>query len=83
MLLLLFILLFLVVKRSLKESSTWNSFASTVETEIKKILEEKDVTNKTEKKPEQSETIELINKLISEYMDWMGYKSTNSMFKTG
>lgn len=39
--------------------------------------------NKTEKKPEQSETIELINKLISEYMDWMGYKSTNSMFKIG
>lgn len=38
---------------------------------------------RTEKKPEQSETIELINKLISEYMDWMGYKLTNSMFKKG
>ncbi|KAL4120917.1 hypothetical protein QTP88_013524 [Uroleucon formosanum] len=70
-----------VVKQSLQDSSTWNSFASTVETEIRKILEEKCVINIIEKKPEQSETIELINKLISEYMDSMGYKLTNSMFK--
>ncbi|XP_003243938.1 uncharacterized protein LOC100571869 [Acyrthosiphon pisum] len=69
------------VKRSLIDNSTWNSFASTVETEIRKILEEKDVINIKEKKPEQSETNELINKLISEYMDFMGYKLTNSMFK--
>lgn len=39
--------------------------------------------NIIEKKPEQSETIELINKLIFEYMDSMGYKLTNSMFKKG
>jgi len=41
------------------------------------------VINIIEKKPEQSETNELINKLISEYMDFMGYKLTNSMFKKG
>ncbi|CAI6347775.1 unnamed protein product [Macrosiphum euphorbiae] len=69
------------VKRSLIDKSTWNSFASTVETEIRKILEEKDVINIIEKKPELSETNELINELISEYMDFMGYKLTNSMFK--
>ncbi|XP_022181194.1 uncharacterized protein LOC111041266 [Myzus persicae] len=71
-----------VVKQSLKDGPNWNNFALTVETEIRKILKEKRVINSTtEKKPEQSETIELINKLISEYMDWMGYKLTNSMFK--
>jgi len=41
------------------------------------------VINTTKNKPEQTETIELINKLIFEYMDWMGYKLTNSMFKKG
>jgi len=55
-----------------------------VETEMKKIFEEKNLTNNiTKKDPEQTETIELINKLISEYMDWMGYRLTNSMFKKG
>ncbi|CAH1737290.1 uncharacterized protein LOC114128491 [Aphis gossypii] len=70
-----------VVKQSLKDGPNWDSFVSTVETEIRKILENKRVINTTKNKPEQSETIELINKLIFEYMDWMGYKLTNSMFK--
>ncbi|KAF0760367.1 LisH domain-containing protein [Aphis craccivora] len=70
-----------VVKQSLKDGSNWDSFVSTVETEIRKILENKRVINTTKNKPEQTETIELINKLIFEYMDWMGYKLTNSMFK--
>ncbi|XP_015376043.1 PREDICTED: uncharacterized protein LOC107170437 isoform X2 [Diuraphis noxia] len=71
-----------VVKQSLKNGPNWDTFTSTVENEIKKILREKGVINiTTEKKPVPSETIELINKLITEYMDWMGYKLTNSMFK--
>lgn len=78
-----YIFYFLVVKQSLKDGPNWDSFVSTVETEIRKILENKRVINTTKNKPEQSETIELINKLIFEYMDWMGYKLTNSMFKKG
>jgi len=56
---------------------------STVETEVIKLLEGKSTINTIKKKPQQSETIELINKLISEYMDWMGYKLTNTMFMKG
>ncbi|KAL5242638.1 hypothetical protein ACI65C_010048 [Semiaphis heraclei] len=70
------------VKQSLKNGPNWNSFASTVQTEIEKILKKKGLINiKTEKKPVPSDTIELINNLISEYMDRMEYKLTNSMFK--
>ncbi|XP_026806670.1 uncharacterized protein LOC113549522 isoform X2 [Rhopalosiphum maidis] len=70
-----------VVKQSLKDGPNWNNFVSTVETEIKKILENKRVINIAKNKPVQSETTELINKLIFEYMDWMGYQLTNTMFK--
>ncbi|XP_025198964.1 uncharacterized protein LOC112597219 [Melanaphis sacchari] len=70
-----------VVKQSLKNSPTWNNFVSTVEAEINKILVNKRMISTTKNKPEQSETIELINKLISEYLDWMGYELTNSTFK--
>ncbi|XP_060849694.1 uncharacterized protein LOC132928814 [Rhopalosiphum padi] len=70
-----------VVKQSLKDGPNWNNFVSTVETEIKKILVNKRVINIAKNKPVQSETTELINKLIFEYMDWMGYQLTNTMFK--
>lgn len=61
----------------------WNSLVSTVETEVIKLFEDKNVINISKKKPEQPETVELINTLISEYMDWMGYKFTNAMFMKG
>lgn len=68
---------------SLKESPMWNSLISTVEAEVIKLFENKGILNITNKKPQQSEIIDLINKLISEYMDWMGYKLTCSMFTKG
>jgi len=54
-----------------------------MEAEVIKLLEDESTINTIKKKPQQSETIELINKLISEYMDWMGYKFTNTMFMKG
>lgn len=54
-----------------------------METEVIKLFKEKNVINTTKNKPQNTEMIELINKLIFEYMDWMGYKLTNSMFAKG
>lgn len=54
-----------------------------MEAEVIKLFESKSTINTIKKKPQQPETIQLINKLISEYMDWMGYKVTNTIFMTG
>lgn len=76
--------MFLVFKKSLKESLTWNTFVSTIENDVLKILENKDIIHTNKKKfQQQPEIIELINKLISEYLNWMEYKSTNTMFMKG
>lgn len=61
----------------------WNNIVSTIETEIIKQFEEKGVKNLMTKKPEQPKEVDLINKLILEYMDWMGYKLTSTMFVKG
>lgn len=76
--------MFLVFKKSLKESSTWNTLVSTIENDAIKLLENKGIIHMDKKESQQHpEIIGLINKLISEYMDWMGYKSTNTMFLRG
>lgn len=76
--------MFLVFKKSLKESLTWNTLVSTIENDAIKILENKGIIHMDKKESRQHpEIIGLINKLISEYMDWMGYKSTNTMFMKG
>ncbi|VVC36111.1 LIS1 homology motif,FGFR1 oncogene partner (FOP), N-terminal dimerisation domain [Cinara cedri] len=72
--------LFKAVKQSLIDNSLWNNLISNVETEIIKLFEEKGTISTSNIKPQQPEMIELINKLIFEYMDWMGYKLTNSVF---
>lgn len=61
----------------------WNSLVSTVEAEVIKLFEDKAIINTNNKKPQQPDSVELINKLISEYMDWMGYNLTYSMFAKG
>lgn len=68
---------------NLKKSPTWKSLISTVETEVIKLFESKGIINIPDNKPEQPEIVELINKLISEYMNRMGYKLTCSMFAKG
>jgi len=55
----------------------------TVESEVINILEHKGIINITNKNTHQSEIIEIVNKLISEYMDQMGYTLTNTMFLKG
>lgn len=71
---------FSVVIQSLKDNSSWNRLLSNVENEVSKLIIKKE-TSKA--KPQQPEIIELINKLIFEYMDWMGYKFTKSVFTKG
>lgn len=56
---------------------------SNVEAEVIKVFEEKSLISTEKRKPQQPEMTELINKLIIEYMDWMGYKLTKSVFTKG
>lgn len=74
---------FSVIKQSLKNSPVWENLVSSVGDEVMKLFLDKHVTNATKQKPRQPEIVQLINKLISEYMDWMGYKLTNNMFLRG
>lgn len=72
-----------VVRDSLKQTPVWNNLISTMEAEIIKLFEGKGEINVTKTKLAQPEIIELVNKLIYEYMDWMGYKLTGNAFKKG
>lgn len=71
------------VLMSLRGSPIWSSMVSTVEAEVMKLLENKNNVNATKKHLQHPENVELINKLIYEYMDWMGYKLTSTMFAKG
>ncbi|XP_025408830.1 uncharacterized protein LOC112682442 [Sipha flava] len=70
------------IKQSLKKSDTWNHSICMEELEaaVTKLLLEKHVINETNEKPQQPEIVEMINQLILEYIDHMGYSLTKNVF---
>lgn len=76
-------MIFSDIQMSLRGSPMWSSMVSTVEAEVMKLLENKNKINETKNHIQPPETTELINKLIFEYMNWMGYKLTSTMFTKG
>lgn len=63
----------------------WNRSICMVELEaaVVKLLIDKHIINETIEKPQQPEIVELINQLIFEYMDHMGYSLTKNVFIKG
>lgn len=72
-----------IKQRLQKNSVLWNRLLTTVETEVLDMFEQKSFIDTTKTQPKQPEDVELTNMLISEYMDWMGYKMTNTIFTKG
>lgn len=72
-----------IKQRLQKNTILWNRLLSTVESEVLDMFEKKSLIDTTETPPKQPEEVEITNMLISEYMDWMGYKMTNSIFMKG
>lgn len=54
-----------------------------LEAAVVKILEEKRTINTKKEKPQQPEIVELINNLILDYIDHMGYSLTKNIFLKG
>jgi hypothetical protein len=54
-----------------------------LEAAVTKLLLEKHVINETNEKPQQPEIVEMINQLILEYIDHMGYSLTKNVFIKG
>ncbi|XP_050422006.1 uncharacterized protein LOC126834252 isoform X2 [Adelges cooleyi] len=71
---------FEVVKQRLEQNSTWNDLLSKVRDEVIEVLETDGQIAVAKEKPKQTETVELINGLVSEYMKWMGYGLSDRMF---
>lgn len=76
--------LFSDIKQCLQKNPIfWEKLLSTVETEVLNIFEQKSCIDTKKTQPKQPEEVELTNMIISEYMDWMGYKMTNTVFMKG
>lgn len=77
-------LFFSDIKQSLQKNPIlWDRLLSTVETEVLNMFEQKSFIDTKKTQLKQPEEVELTNMIISEYMEWMGYKMTNTIFMKG
>lgn len=67
------------VTESLKADGELGRIKAKVRTEVIKLLDNSNKGNKM-KLPKPSQDIVFINELIREYLDWMGYKYSSTVF---
>ncbi|XP_029041082.1 centrosomal protein 20 [Osmia lignaria lignaria] len=67
------------VRESLKTDGELGRIKAKVRTEVIKLLDNSNKGNKM-KLPKPSQDIAFINELIREYLDWMGYKYSSTVF---
>ena len=67
------------VRESLKAGGELSRMKAEMCTEVIKLLDNLNKGNKA-KLPKQSQDIILLNELIREYLDWMGYKYSSTVF---
>lgn len=70
------------VRESLKAGGELSRMKAEMCTEVIKLLDNLNKGNKA-KLPKQSQDIILLNELIREYLDWMGYKYSSTVFTSG
>lgn len=70
------------VRESLKADGDLGRIKAEMRTEVIKLLDNSNKENKT-KLPKPPLDIVFLNELIREYLDWMGYKYSSTVFISG
>lgn len=71
---------FAAVRESLKADGDLDRIKAEMRTEVIKLL---DCSNKENKTIKPSHEIIFLNELVREYLDWMGYKYSSTVFIAG
>ena len=74
--------IFTAVRESLKADGDLGRIKAEMRTEVIKLLDNSNKENKT-KLPKPPLDIVFLNELIREYLDWMGYKYSSTVFISG
>ena len=76
-----FKLIYIAVRSSLEADGHLGQIKAEIRTKVMKLLDKSSVTKEV-KKPMNTNVL-LINELIREYLNWMGYQYTSSVFVAG
>jgi len=66
------------VRHSLEEDGALGRFKAEMRTEVMRLLDDSSKSNRN-RNVERPRNVVLMNELIREYLDWMGYKYTSSV----
>lgn len=73
----------LAVRDSLEREGEFGKMKADMRTKVMKIFDSSSSASNHHKKPESPKEVIIINELIREYFDWIGYKYSLNILKSG